>query len=362
MVEPVKQAFVKIKKAMEDAERDLAKGLEDIQEKLNQTLADINRDLNRDIIDAQADLQRDLADLDRETAEERAEAIHDSHVEEQRETEDHYDKLRELENKFLLDLQDAVRERDARQVLMLIRRFNLEKNQLENDYDKRQRRRREDLALELADLERQRQQKRSDLFRDFEEEIENLRLQAERRRVDAMADADRQRAQLRKNINDRLTELGRGLAAELKLTHDQLSKLRTMLLAAYGPNGWVLAIYRGAANAISQMSMAPGSGGGAFGGGGGGGAFAMQRGGEFVATSPTLFSAGEGRPERVSVSPLSNSGSPSAGFRDGNGRGSLEVSIALEDGLRAEITDEAMSNLSDVIVSITKVQGKGKGR
>ena len=59
----------------------------------------------------------------------------------------------------MFDLEDALRERDARQVLRLIRRFNLEKDRLNREKNQEAEERRTSHRDELRDLDAQRRER-----------------------------------------------------------------------------------------------------------------------------------------------------------------------------------------------------------
>jgi hypothetical protein len=82
-----------------------------------------------------------------------------------------------------------------------------------------------------------------------------------------------------------------------------------------------------------------------------------QRGGTLFATSPTLFRAGEGGPERIDVTPLSQStGAPRGGFGGGGGAGSVDIAldVGMEEGLVGNIVDQSLDAAADVVVSMTR--------
>ena len=152
LIEKFKDVFDDIRELFIDLGEDIAKEnrkwqqdvLEDAEKfafEWRQTFEDelfdrakIYRQFNDKIIDAQDDYR------DREIEAE----------------EDYQEKLRKLREQFLFDLEDALRERDARQVLRLIRQYNLRKTQLgrERELEKEENERR--FQDEVEDARRQR--------------------------------------------------------------------------------------------------------------------------------------------------------------------------------------------------------------
>lgn len=376
--------------AFVDAAEQFDESMAQIARRYMDTMEDITRTFAQRRADAEVDLQRDLRDIDRDAAIARMDAIREYQVDEIRLREDFQMDIRQLEERFVLDLEDAVRDRDARQVLNLQRRFNLEKKQREEDYLLRQKRLKEDFKIELQEIERQRLIRRQERIAQFQEELLDLQEQEARRREQARINRERAERDLLETIRRRLLLLSEGAAAELEIEQQKLVALRDALIAAYGPNGWIEQIYAQSIarrTALLQQSIAQASAlasaynvqatqslagtsfstpydvqsvqslsGFSF----------RQRGGTILATSPTAFVAGEGRPERIDITPLSEStGEPAAGFRNGEMGGGEAVRIELDvnasEELIIDVADQAMSEIAEVIVSVNqKNQGGGR--
>ena len=373
--------------AFADAATAFDDGMAKIQQRYEDAMDDIERRFGQRRADAETDRQRDLAKIDQEAALDRLDAIEEYQVEEIRLREDHEKDIRQLEERYLLDLEDAVRERDARGVLSLQRRFNLEKKKREEDYLLRNKRLKEDLLIELREIEKQRLLKRQQRWLAFQEEMLDLAEQERRRQEEAALRRDRAERDLIDSIKRRLDALMTGAEKELEIEYKKLEALYDALIAAYGPNGWYEKLYDrsvdialAAASAISGISLAPqyetydvqaiqSLGGGTSRDVGTslydvqGIQSLRQRGGSIFATSPTTFTAGEGRPERVDVTPLSEStGQPSAGFR-GGGQDRMEIvlDVNASELLTVEVADQTMSEIADVIVSINQRSQGGRG-
>lgn len=356
----VSEAFDDASDAIEDAVERWEAGVERAQQRLADRLEDIDRDLRDRLFDLRIDLQRDLEDIDRDAAEDRLRTIRDAQVEEIRAREDHARAVRELEIRYLFDLEDAVRERDARQVLLLRRNFREQRRQLDEEFGLNDKRRKEDLALELADLERRRIIRRNERIIAAQEEAEDLRRQAERRRQDAERRYRRELRDLQTNINRRLRLVAQGIQNELNLTAQGLEALYKMLQNAFGSGGWVEAFYRNYSRLMSSPGVVvPGQGGldaeklARIG--------LRQRGGTVFATSPTLIGVGEGRPERLDVTPMSH-GRPSAGFGGaGGGRAVIEVRVDASERLVVDVADFVENDIADVMVTMTQNQRAARG-
>lgn len=345
-VEQVGDALLRLESQWEE-------GLARARQRLSDSLEDIARDFARRRAELERELAQDLEDIDAEAAEDRRRTILDAQIEERRLREDFLKDIRDLERRFLFDLEDAVRERDARRIIQLQRQFQLEKDKRTEEYEIAEKRRQEDFQRELAEIERQRQIRRQKRLEEYVQELMDLQEQESRKIEDAQRRFERAVRDLQNRINARLQLIAEGFAAETQLTADHLDRLYQMLNNAYGAGGFVEAFiqrYRAllmSGLGGSQVNL-PGTTPDVVGGLPG-----FQRGTTgFLATSPQTIRVGEVRPERVSVTPLSaGSGTPAAGFRDSMaGGGSLSVLISLDEGLVAEIVDDALKETANVVI------------
>ncbi len=351
----ISEAFESAEKAIEEATNKWAEGLEKAQQKLSDRLENIARQTARRRQDLETDLIRDLRDIEIDAARDREETIRDAMIDELRLREDFQRDIRDLESRFLLDLEDAVRDRDARRVLSLQRRFNLEKKKREESFAIQEKRNKENLALELIELEQNLRFQRERRLQAFQEQLADLAVQNIRRQQDARLAFGRELRDLQTNINRRLQLVAEGWAAQLQLNAAGLQGLFSQLNSAYGPGGFVEAFFARfalltATNALQGIS-------GLFGGLGGlglpTGIPRRQRGAiGMVASSPTLMLVGE-RPEIINVSPFNTStGAPIAGFNRGGNRKEIGLEVSMEDGLVGRIIDQGLDEMADVMVNI----------
>lgn len=367
----VKQAMNEVTKAIEEGQKDWEEGLAKAQQSFRDAVANILLDSQRARFDAATKLSRDLRDIDANAGEDRLKTIRDAQVEEKRLREDFQRQLRDLETKYLFELEDAVRERDARQVLLLMRRFNLEKAAATDDFSVKQKRLREDTKFELAEIERRRQIARQQRIIAYQEELADIELQKRRKFEDAQRNYQNELRDLQEAIRRRIELLIQGFIAEGRLTHDALLGIYNQYKQMLGPGGLIEGLYRYFSQAVQRYNAAisaysarlTGLAGyyaaqgqqGTGGGGGGRTMRAYQRGGEFIATSPTAVMTGEGRPERVSVTPLS--GAMAGGFGGEGQKAKIELNVTLDSGLEAKLVDRAMNETAEVVLSITRSGG-----
>jgi hypothetical protein len=382
-----------------EAARKFDEGMKKIEQKFLDRMDSITQQFTQRRADMETDFLRDLRDIDADAAVDRLQTIRQFQVDEIRLREDHQLDIRQLEERFILDLEDAVRERDARGVLNLQRRFNLEKKSREEDFLLKNKRLKEDFRLEMQEIEFQRQRRRQERMVSYQEELMDLALQEERKREVARQQRARAERDLLEGVKNRLLALQEGAAGELAIQQELLDGLVEALVGAYGPDGpWVLwhqeavktaqraagevhdaqgelisSLWRteGAIRAhvqfqqraaqqiaaawqatrIQQMRESVGTGVQQF-----------QRGGSFIATSPQQIGVGEGRPERVDITPLSGAtGQPSAGFRGGGGgeRVGIDLNVEASDMLVVEVADQTMTEIADVMVNVSQKNYQG---
>lgn len=351
-------------------EQDLAKA----RVKLNEQLTKIDEDFRRRRLAAHIDTEKDLRDIDQQANERKLSASHDFYNTEERERADHQLAMARMEADYLMSLEDAVHERDARQVLSLRRKFTQDKKRANEDYSIAKKRRREDFTLELAEIERQRIIRRNKRIAQFEEEIAHLAEQEALKLKLARDSFNARIAALHTQYNDMLRLEAEKLAASLNLNADHLSALANMLDQAYGSSGFVVAYIQGISEWLSrQVLVLPTVTGGYDVQGIQGAAVSTrptydvqgiqgrQRAGTMFASSPQLVMVGEG-PERIDFSRLSTPGGGPRGGGSGGGDGVVEVKIALDDGLVGKIADETMQQVANVFVSIESGGPRTAGR
>jgi hypothetical protein len=347
-------------------EKEIAERGSDIMANFNEQMAELGEDFNDRWSELHSDLASDLSDIDAEAQESSVKATQDYNQSLFRLEEDHKLRMLELEENYLLSLEDSVRERDARQVLLLQRRHNLEKTQEDRQKNLRGRRLKQDFQLELAEIQRQREIRRVERLLEFTQEKAELQKWYEERRIDLQSDRDKQLYELDRWKNKELKKIAEAESAKLNLTAEAQEHLYEMLNTAFGSDGWAIAFIENYANQwsqlMSQVAAGP-SGVNPYAAGGYSpysGGVGHQRGGTVFATSPQLIKVGE-IPERVDITPLSSgSGLPKAGFQQGGGEMDIRLRIGLDSGLVAEIVDQSMDSVANVLVNIERNERRGK--
>ena len=330
--------------------------------RIKQTFADakekIDLDFGRRRADAAQDFNRDIADIDKEAQEDEIETTIDHQENLFKLEEDHKLKMQRLEENFLFDIEDAVRERDARGVLMAIRRFNQQKKEINQDKNLRTKRLKENFKKELQEIEVERRRRRAERLLEFGEESDDLALQEARRREDARLAFERAERDLEEANKRKVRILAEGFIEQFGVTNDSLNILFGLLDEYLGHGGFVEQLYEQIAIETAKVNLSPtfstvdqvdaSSGRGVF--------TNRARGGTLLATSPTMALFGEGGPERVDFTPLSaGTGLPKAGFEGGGGGGGstdINLEVMLEEGLEAHLVDQTMDGVANVLINI----------
>jgi hypothetical protein len=260
----------------EDATDEVAEAYEDLFIKLRESIIDGNNAIekeNRSFLDRleedllkfalkvkqlsdklafdrakiQREFQRKVADLNRKARDKEIDA-----------EEKFRDKLRQLQERFLLDLQDALQERDAKQILRLIRNFNQRKRELERQRDDEKSDIEEDRKRELEDLQRRRDDRLAELDREFAFRRQKLQEEFELERQLAQLDHEQKLREIRIQTNERNAEIIRRFSDQYDITATWAAAISARLNQEFGPGGVVDQIYaymlQSAANTVAQLN------------------------------------------------------------------------------------------------------------
>jgi hypothetical protein len=240
-------------------------------------LEDIARDTQNEIADAQRQLAQDLEDLQRETQQKLQDAARKYHDQEIKAERDYQEKLRRLREEYLFDLEDALRERDALQVIRLMRRYQLDKEQLAREKDNEAKDRAEAYRREIEDIRRQAEQKAQELQIEFQRRLEEIQLQADREREQAAIardqalqelkeDLERERAErqtkyeeeladLKKRFEDEVAEILKGLQDQYNVSDEQLKSIAKIFEDILGSKGMIAGSYAAFAQTMGDMTQ-----------------------------------------------------------------------------------------------------------
>lgn len=395
---------------MLEAQSDLTSDLEKIDKKYmeksleawsdyQEKLKDINEELAWDIEEARRELADDLEDLEIDTQRQLEDAARKYHEQELKAERDFQEKMRKLREEFLFDLEDALRERDALQVLRLIRRYQLDKEQAQREYELEREERLRAYQQEIEDIRRQAERKREELYREFQRKLEDLQRQAEREREQARLDYEKKLAELKEqqeeerqerikqyqqtvedikqNLLDALASAAQSFFDSTgQATEAYVNTMAKLIGNVFGKNGIIdaqfknfnnslrntlnqaLSMYQQIQQLVAQSQALLNSLGSSvttvngstivnpnanpyFAGG-------YQAGGTVLATKPTMALFGEAGPEIASFIPLSKLNQKGAG----GGSGYARVEVWLSPGLEGKIIDSTLDQTANVFLRV----------
>jgi len=356
VIEAADATAQELKKIEEEYERradKLALNLSRQLAQLEEAMAKRRKDAWNKLVDSQVEINK-------RASEKRAEIERRHQEDAEREKKEHLLRMKRMEEDFLLSLEDAVRERDAKQVLLLKRQYSIERKRAKEDWSIRKKQRQEDYKLRLHETEVQRRLALQARHEAYIEELEQLAEQEAERRARLIDNYDRQLKDLRDNLMLRLKDKYDYIVDDLELTDMHIDSLMDRLNRFYGENGWLDSLWdyatasaaQSAALLASSMgleSVAPTTTGG------GDRYTPYQRGGTFYATSPTMLKVGE-TPERVDITRLSAAtGAVREPRATGGGQAvRIDLNVLADDRLIVEVADQTMNEVADVYVDIQR--------
>jgi len=416
----LQESYAEYQEDLLRSERDHNEKIIDIRNDLNDKLLDIDANFREKSLDAERSYLQKVEDVNRDYANRVAaayrkynrgvaDAQRDYRQAELNAERDFQKEMRRLREDYLMDLEGALRERNALQVIQLSRQYEVDKRRREEDFqdekDDRKReyeQRLEDLRTalqdELAEAARARDERLAQLAEELQarlaalaEEREAEKEEARQKWLERVAEEDARWEEEKKKIDERFKDRVAQLIEQLDvlkgLTDEELEYLRTALGGFWGDvivdaanasaeiatavNGIVtslataislLLLYKGLQQTIKAY---PGIPPGSFPRGSTPLPPSFAKGGTFIATKPTTIEVGEAGDEFVSIIPMNklstnveglNSGLPNGVFNSGskamNGR--LAIELFLSSGLEGKIVDQALNDAADVFLDIIR--------
>lgn len=352
------EAQIKLAQDMEEAAIDLGRKLEDIAIEYAKKRADAERDYANTVRDILASYSQKINEIRADEAEANAKARND---ELEREAE-FQNKMLELKENYLMDLDEALHERDARQILRLMKQYNLDKAQAEREHEldnqKAQRdaaERKREFARRRQEAEAERKAKLAEAAQDLKDKLAKLQADEEAERRAANLAYERKMQDLQREMHNRLALVAAALVQEFNLTKQGLDAIYQLYMHYYGA---ISQIYE----AMQRMLQGQGAigGGGGTGGGGGGGGYKYAEGGTMIADRPTTVTFGEGQGlEMATFTPLNKTGrdvnklfTNLSGQGGGGMDGTLEVDVTLSPDLEARIVKRSMDETAGIITRV----------
>lgn len=380
-------AFEKLGYEIEDELIRMANRMEQLWVDLQRKIADILADEARDIAKANAEYAQSIERENIANAQRVADANAKYRMNEINAEARYHEQLRQLRQRFLFDLEDALRDRDARQVLRLSAQYQMDKTNAKKEFELEQEERARAHQLELAQIAAQHAERLRVLAEEHAAEIESIRERAELQRAEAQLRYEQELKDLKAQTDARLEQKLRDFMREYKLTETQAKNLVKMLDKYFGKNGQVAQMYNNLAAHILAMikliqeslgalsgigtSNVEGPQGGAPGSyrppvteGGG-----HAKGGSFLVTKPTRILVGEGgEAEFVSITPMSKIRQRQEGNmvqatsnivstrQASMPSGALQIRLGLSAGLEAQIIDDTLYEVTAIVEEINRVR------
>lgn len=380
-LERVEEVFKDTANAIEDLNTDLWRKLEDLEEEYRRKSVDAETDYLRKVDDINRDYENDLAKLKRK------------HREEDEKDEAKYQlALWELRQRFLMNLEDALHARDARQVLRLQKQYAIDKEALRRKHELENREREQSQKEETQALEEQKQKRIEDARIEYEQKLADLNLAKQREAEDLAKWYAREIADIEEAQDRKLKALLDGWAKEQELTEANAAQIYAILLKYFGPGGLTDELYGYMMNSMLATTVAAaGSLNALLGLANGVNPFAgsvnvpapegslnanqglpmgsnpftdqgFAEGGTLLATRPTRAVFGEGGPELVNFMPLDRIGkniNKVFGDKSGMGggmNGQIRILVDLSPDLEGRIVEKSMDGVADVVAKVGRMK------
>lgn len=364
MNDEILEAQLKLQQDMEEAQIDLGRKLVDIATEYTKKRADAEREYTNKVADINASYNSKVRDIQSSRAEANQKARNDELEREAKFQEE----MRQLKENFLMSLDDALHERDARQVLRLIKQYELDKAQAEreNELEKEkasneQAERAAKFQREMADAERERKEKLAAAQRDYQDKLAKLAADEAAERAAAELAYQRKKEDLEREMQDRLEIIAANLINEFNLTKTGLDAIVALYQQYYAE---VSAIYAAMQHMLGGQLMGskpnPSMSGHSNSKGNNSVRGGMAQGGSIIANQPTNAVFGEAGPEIATFTPIGRKGTDvnkmfSALSGEGGGAsGQLEIGVSLSPDLESRIIKNTMGETAKVISNVRR--------
>lgn len=374
------EAMQKLADAIEEVARDAQDAREDLAVALQQKKVDIgiafdqkNIDTELEAIqkseDAVIDYNNKVADINLDAQQKIADAKRKAREDELKAERDLLQKLKELRQRFLMDLEEALHERDARQVLRLIKEYQFDKQNIIDRKKLEDQERAAKLAADLRNIEIERQQRLESAAIDLQRKLADIQVEKQRELEENLRWRDRELAELAtwhareleeidRHAQQKLERLIANYAQEYGLHQEQQEKIHQLLLQYFGANmglvSSLMAYMSGVAAQMGQLSfyspIAPPRPttqlqyGGRY-----------AEGGAIIADKPTAAIFGEAGRELATFTPLDKGGQKNPfGDLGGTMGGKIKIEMLLSPDLEARITENTLNKTADIVTRVTR--------
>lgn len=384
-VENLGEAFDKagFTDAIEKIVKDTSRDLEDLSTELNRKQEDIDTKYQDKAEDALIKYQNKVKDINIDANNSIADAKAKHRQDDVKREQDYQLKLWELQQKYLMDLEDALHNRDARQIIRLQNQYALDKAALDKKKNLDDKQAKNDLQNEINKIERERKIKLDAAQRDYAEELAQQQLARERDERDLQIWESRKRQDIQIAERRKLEDLIDSWIKQGKITKEGAQSVYDILKHYFGPGGMTDQIYAYMENSLINAALeaqqaidaiippalnSPNTTSGAYSQGNGQtslGTFAggLAEGGSFLATTPQTLRVAENVPEMITATPLGGRGtdmnklfmqtSMNKNAITSPG-GQLELGVTLSPDLETRIIRKSLDSAADVVMKVNR--------
>ena len=355
-----KQKYAKI-------ELDLKLKLKDIDTEFAQKLEDLERELQQKLQDIAIETQQKIDDLKSQARED-----------EMRSELEFQQRMKELRQQFLMDLDDALHARDARQVLRLIKQYELDKKQALDKKKLDDKLRAEKLAADIKAAKLEEQRKIQEANREAARKEQELAIEKQRE-IDAAnlkhqqeSDAfklwnEQEMKEIRRHSLEKLTELIDAYNATYDAHVEYQEKIAALIASYVATNEAAMAhmhaymaslytgissMYAGAQSMIGGLNyVAPSNSPQSI--------YGFAEGGSIIADKPTAAIFGERGRELVTFTPLDKTGrdvnklfGDTSGIGTSGGR--MLIEMLLSPDLEARVIENSLSRTAEIVARVSR--------
>jgi len=356
------------KQKYDKIELDLKLKLEDIDTEFAQKLEDLERELQQKLQDIAIETQQKIDDLKSQARED-----------EMRSELEFQQRMKELRQQFLMDLDDALHARDARQVLRLIKQYELDKKQALDKKKLDDKLRAEKLAADIKAAKLEEQRKIQEANREAARKEQELAIEKQRE-IDAAnlkhqqeSDAfklwnEQEMKEIRRHSLEKLTELIDAYNATYDAHVEYQEKIAALIASYVATNEAAMAhmhaymaslytgissMYAGAQSMIGGLNyVAPSNPSQSIYGG-------FAEGGSIIADKPTAAIFGERGRELVTFTPLDKTGrdvnklfGDTSGIGTSGGR--MLIEMLLSPDLEARVIENSLSRTAEIVARVSR--------
>lgn len=215
-------------------EKEIAKEREEIARDTAKALTQLAEDTADARADAIASAQEDLASLEGETRDEVAKVQEEAREEERRETEDHQREMARLQQQYLLSLEDAVTNRDARAIVNLRRKHAQEVRERTEDFQVQQGRNREAAEERIEEARETEAKRKREIEKALAKQLEDIKQNEAEKKAEIEASQEEQLAQLKEKEAEKKAALDESLAEQLARENEHYAEQKAALDEAMG--------------------------------------------------------------------------------------------------------------------------------